>query len=179
MLLCNNHAPQPTGYLATHADHMLFEAEHNNSSLIQFCSSFLDSRAILAARSCILSQKLCTFLPAPDSYMQGCIQLAAEYMMLQAFMNSAKAHSQFRPLPSPALHLSTAEQCRIRDRSTIVARHLFADRGDAFADQQVPGPSFLLLMFHTQVISTSNFLSSLHLLFAAFDMFMVLSAACI
>ncbi|KAK9799703.1 hypothetical protein WJX73_000203 [Symbiochloris irregularis] len=56
---------------------------------------------------------------------------------LQAFVNSAKLHTHFHPLPSVPMHLSTAEQCRIRDRSTIMARHLFADRGDAYADQQV------------------------------------------
>ncbi len=44
----------------------------------------------------------------------------------------------FQPLPSPALQLTQLDQCRIRDRSTIMARHLFADRGDAFADEQVP-----------------------------------------
>lgn len=58
-------------------------------------------------------------------------------MLLQAFVNSAKLHTRFHPLPSVPMHLSTAEQCRIRDRSTIMARHLFADRGDAYADQQV------------------------------------------
>ena len=36
------------------------------------------------------------------------------------------------------MNLSVEDQCRIRDRSTIMARHIFMDRGDAFADEQVP-----------------------------------------
>ena len=65
------------------------------------------------------------------------IHVTMSRVRVQAFVNSAKAHTHFRPLPSPPLHLSTAEQCRIRDRSTIMARHLYADRGDMYADDQV------------------------------------------
>ena len=43
----------------------------------------------------------------------------------------------FQPLLSPPMQLTQLDQCRIRDRSTIMARHLFADRGDVFADEQV------------------------------------------
>ncbi|GAB4823917.1 hypothetical protein N2152v2_010963 [Parachlorella kessleri] len=56
---------------------------------------------------------------------------------LQAFMNSGKAHAPFQPMRLPELGLSTVDKCRIRDRSTIMARHMFADRGDQFADVQV------------------------------------------
>ena len=56
---------------------------------------------------------------------------------VQAFLASAKIQGAFQPLPSPPLQLTQLDQCRIRDRSTIMARHLFADRGDAFADEQV------------------------------------------
>ena len=56
---------------------------------------------------------------------------------MQAFLASAKIQGAFQPLPSPPLQLTQLDQCRIRDRSTIMARHLFADRGDAFADEQV------------------------------------------
>lgn len=55
----------------------------------------------------------------------------------QAFFASAKVQGVFQPLPSPPLQLTQLDQCRIRDRSTIMARHLFADRGDVFADEQV------------------------------------------
>ncbi|PNW73046.1 hypothetical protein CHLRE_14g616750v5 [Chlamydomonas reinhardtii] len=42
------------------------------------------------------------------------------------------------PLPPElAAQLSTADKVRIRDRSTIMARHLYADHGDRFADMQV------------------------------------------
>ncbi|KAK9837124.1 hypothetical protein WJX81_004650 [Elliptochloris bilobata] len=56
---------------------------------------------------------------------------------LHAFLESAKARTAFQPLPMPAVQLSPAEQCRVRDRSTIMARQLFAERGDEFADAQV------------------------------------------
>jgi hypothetical protein len=46
----------------------------------------------------------------------------------------------FSGQPAPGLkapQLSLTEQCRVRDRCAIVARHLFSsDRGDVFADQQ-------------------------------------------
>ncbi|MEW5308013.1 MAG: hypothetical protein WDW38_000004 [Sanguina aurantia] len=43
------------------------------------------------------------------------------------------------PLPRLDLssQLSVAEKVRIRDRTTIMARHMFAEQGDQFADQQV------------------------------------------
>ena len=57
--------------------------------------------------------------------------------VVQAFMDSAKGMHGMQRLPGPPLSLSPGDQCRIRDRSTIVGRHLFADRGDGYADQQV------------------------------------------
>ncbi|CAL5229175.1 g12450 [Coccomyxa viridis] len=56
---------------------------------------------------------------------------------LHAFLASAKIQGAFQPPPAPPLQLTQLDQCRIRDRSTIMARHLFADRGDAYADEQV------------------------------------------
>ena len=38
---------------------------------------------------------------------------------------------------SGSFPLSPGDQCRLRDRSTIVGRHLSADRGDSYADQQL------------------------------------------
>lgn len=38
---------------------------------------------------------------------------------------------------APALALSMPDELRIRDRSTILARHLYSEQGTAFADQQV------------------------------------------
>jgi peroxin-5 len=56
---------------------------------------------------------------------------------LQAFFDSSKAQAPFHPGATPAMDLSVTDQCRIRDRSTILARHVFADRGNVFADEQV------------------------------------------
>ncbi|GIL78820.1 hypothetical protein Vretimale_176 [Volvox reticuliferus] len=60
----------------------------------------------------------------------------------QAFVRSAlapgAAASAAGPLPPElAAQLSVADKVRIRDRSTIMARHLYADQGDKFADMQV------------------------------------------
>lgn len=53
---------------------------------------------------------------------------------LQAFLDSSKARTPFRPaLAPPGAALSLADQCRVRDRSTIMARQLFAEQGAAFA----------------------------------------------
>jgi hypothetical protein len=41
--------------------------------------------------------------------------------------------------PQVAAGLSVADKCRIRDRATIMARHVYVDQGEAFADQQVSG----------------------------------------
>lgn len=55
---------------------------------------------------------------------------------LHAFMHTP-AHAPVRlAAASAAAHLSIPEKVQIRDRSTILARHLFADRGDAYADAQ-------------------------------------------
>lgn len=53
---------------------------------------------------------------------------------VQAFLDSSKAHAPFQPaLAPPGLALSLADQCRVRDRSTIMARQLFAEQGTEFA----------------------------------------------
>jgi peroxin-5 len=59
---------------------------------------------------------------------------------LQAFVRAGAAGMP-APGPPPPLdiagQLSLGDKCRIRDRSTILARHMFADMGEGFADQQV------------------------------------------
>ena len=55
-------------------------------------------------------------------------------------MGMARSQSHFSAGPLPpelASSLSLSDKCRIRDRSTIMARHMFADQGDRFADMQV------------------------------------------
>ena len=59
-------------------------------------------------------------------------------MLPQAFLHSGRSAGGFLPVagvPIPPLPLDA--QCKIRDRCSIMARHMYADRGDAFADQQV------------------------------------------
>eukprot|EP00192_Tetraselmis_astigmatica_P006655 CAMPEP_0117683932 /NCGR_PEP_ID=MMETSP0804-20121206/20753_1 /TAXON_ID=1074897 /ORGANISM="Tetraselmis astigmatica, Strain CCMP880" /LENGTH=738 /DNA_ID=CAMNT_0005494737 /DNA_START=148 /DNA_END=2364 /DNA_ORIENTATION=+ len=46
-------------------------------------------------------------------------------------------HLGWRPPPLPNMGLSIPEQCRVRDRTTIMARQVFAEQGDEFADAQV------------------------------------------
>ena len=58
----------------------------------------------------------------------------------QAFLRSARSHSHFAAGPLPpelAAQLSVGDQVRLRDRATILARHVYADMGDKFADEQV------------------------------------------
>ncbi|KAK9841528.1 hypothetical protein WJX74_007257 [Apatococcus lobatus] len=56
---------------------------------------------------------------------------------LRAFLDSSKAQGPFPALPQPRVQLTVEDQCRIRDRSTIMARQLYAERGEGFADGQV------------------------------------------
>ncbi|KAL4445746.1 hypothetical protein ABPG77_008945 [Micractinium sp. CCAP 211/92] len=63
---------------------------------------------------------------------------AAAAPVLQAFLDSSKMHAPFQPaLAPPGLALSLADQRRVRDRGTIMARQLFAEQGTQFADEQV------------------------------------------
>ncbi len=55
----------------------------------------------------------------------------------QAFLHSGRTAGGFTPLPLPTHPLPIDVQCKIRDRCSIMARHVYAERGDAFADQQV------------------------------------------
>lgn len=58
---------------------------------------------------------------------------------LQHFLRSSISRRAFTPLPLPHAPLPLPDALRIRDRGTILARHLHADAGDAFADLQVCG----------------------------------------
>ena len=53
-------------------------------------------------------------------------------------MESGKAGADFVPRPAPGLQLAVGEAMRVRDRATIVGRHIYGARGDAYADAQVP-----------------------------------------
>ncbi|GAV69382.1 TPR_2 domain-containing protein/TPR_11 domain-containing protein [Cephalotus follicularis] len=56
---------------------------------------------------------------------------------LHSFVDSSRAGIPFRPTPLPMLGLSQGDKQCIRDRSTIMARHFFADKPDDFIDAQV------------------------------------------
>lgn len=58
-------------------------------------------------------------------------------VLLQSFMASGRAQADFQPMPLPQLRLSVQEQCRLRDRSTIMARQMYAGQGSQYADAQV------------------------------------------
>nr|GMC69972.1 peroxisome biogenesis protein 5 [Ipomoea batatas] len=56
---------------------------------------------------------------------------------LHSFVNSSHGGIPFRPASLPALGLSQGEKQCIRDRSTIMARHFFADKNEDFINAQV------------------------------------------
>lgn len=113
---------------------------------------------LLQVRPSLIS---CWCIGLPSQLVQDCVALACEQRhanaathpcrcisltpgsfraIMQAFLDSSKAHAPFRPLPAaapPGVALSLPDQLRVRDRSTIMARQLFAEQGAAFADEQV------------------------------------------
>jgi peroxin-5 len=56
---------------------------------------------------------------------------------LHSFLDSSRTNAPFPAVRLPELGLSQADKRRIRDRSHIMGRHIFADKGEAFIDSQV------------------------------------------
>ncbi|XP_077223215.1 peroxisome biogenesis protein 5-like [Tasmannia lanceolata] len=56
---------------------------------------------------------------------------------LHSFVDSSRAGIPFRPVSLPALGLSEGDKQCIRDRSSIMARHFFADKNEDFINSQV------------------------------------------
>nr|DAD29004.1 TPA_asm: hypothetical protein HUJ06_030472 [Nelumbo nucifera] len=56
---------------------------------------------------------------------------------LHSFVDSSRAGIPFRPAPLPVLGLSEGDKQCIRDRSSIMARHFFADKSEDFINSQV------------------------------------------
>ncbi|KAE9598347.1 putative tetratricopeptide-like helical domain, peroxisomal targeting signal 1 receptor family [Lupinus albus] len=56
---------------------------------------------------------------------------------LHSFLDSGRGGVPFHPAPVPLLGLSEGDKQCIRDRSSIMARHLFADKSEEFIDAQV------------------------------------------
>lgn len=61
------------------------------------------------------------------------------YSTLHNFVRTGQMRLPFQPqqAAAPALALSMPDELRIRDRTTILARHLYSEQGPAFADRQV------------------------------------------
>ena len=57
------------------------------------------------------------------------------------------------------VELSVEDQCRIRDRSTIMARQLYAERGEGFADGQVRCAQTPLLTWFWSLSETTQAVS--------------------
>ncbi|KAK7322426.1 hypothetical protein VNO77_25805 [Canavalia gladiata] len=56
---------------------------------------------------------------------------------LHSFLDSSRGGIPFHPAPLPVLGLSEGDKQCIRDRSSIMARHLFADKSEEFINAQV------------------------------------------
>ncbi|XP_047320093.1 peroxisome biogenesis protein 5-like [Impatiens glandulifera] len=56
---------------------------------------------------------------------------------LHQFVHSSQAGVPFHPMPLPVLGLSQGDKQCIRDRSSIMARHFFADKSEEFINAQV------------------------------------------
>lgn len=56
---------------------------------------------------------------------------------LHSFVNSSHEGVPFRPASLPLLGLSQGDKQCIRDRSSIMARHFFADKSEDFINGQV------------------------------------------
>jgi hypothetical protein len=89
---------------------------------------FLDgpSNSILSLRFLCIS--VCVHAAPPQHVLSG---------FLHSFLDSSRTNAPFPAVRLPELGLSQTDKGRIRDRSSIMGRHIFADRGDAFADSQV------------------------------------------
>lgn len=57
--------------------------------------------------------------------------------ILRSFVDSSRADVISYPVQLPELGLSETDKRRIRDRSSIIAQHLFADKGDGYVNAQV------------------------------------------
>ncbi|KAM1039695.1 hypothetical protein TB2_028606 [Malus domestica] len=56
---------------------------------------------------------------------------------LHSFVESSRGGMPFRPTPLPVLGLSAGDKQCIRDRTSIMARHFFADKSEDFINGQV------------------------------------------
>lgn len=87
-----------------------------------------------------------THLPAIEQTIRPNNQLQPDFdgppqrvlsSFLHSFVNSNQGGIPFRPTPLPVLGLSEGDKQCIRDRSSIMARHFFADKSEDFINAQV------------------------------------------
>ncbi|KAF7146487.1 hypothetical protein RHSIM_Rhsim04G0006500 [Rhododendron simsii] len=87
-----------------------------------------------------------THLPAIEQTIRPNNQLQPDFdgppqrvlsSFLHSFVNSNQGGVPFRPTPLPVLGLSEGDKQCIRDRSSIMARHFFADKSEDFINAQV------------------------------------------
>ena len=73
-------------------------------------------------------------------------------------MASGRAQADFQPMPLPQLRLSVEDQCRLRDRSTIMARQMYATQGSDYADAQVSTfvPLYMCEEIHIPLIPNAS-----------------------
>ncbi|XP_065863047.1 peroxisome biogenesis protein 5 [Euphorbia lathyris] len=74
--------------------------------------------------------------PQPQPTLDGPPQRVLSNF-LHSFVDSSRGGIPFRPTPLPMLGLSEGDKQCIRDRSSIMARHFFADRSETFINSQV------------------------------------------
>ncbi|KAK3252416.1 Peroxisomal membrane signal receptor PTS1, variant 2 [Cymbomonas tetramitiformis] len=81
------------------------------------------------------------FLQAGPQLQPGMPGDAPPRMMLtnflRSFVNTGQSHAQFLPVQLPEMGLTPLEKTRIRDRTSIMARHMFAEQGEPFVRTQV------------------------------------------
>lgn len=61
---------------------------------------------------------------------------------LHSFVDSSRSGIPLHPTPLPLLGLSQGDKQCIRDRSSILARHIFSDKSEDFINAQVGCPLF-------------------------------------
>lgn len=80
--------------------------------------------------------------------------------LLHSFVDSSRGGVPFHATPLPVLGLSEGDKQCIRNRSSIMARHIFADKSEDFINAQVWNFTcfFLILLLHEFQIFFGDFL---------------------
>lgn len=90
--------------------------------------SFDPGVKLLAASVPLLNRHKFHSSGAPQQVLAG---------FLHSFLDSSRTAAPFPAVKLPELGLSQMDKERIRNRSSIMARHIFADKGQMFVENQV------------------------------------------